>query len=140
MVPLEIERPWIKQGLGRRTFAGVMLVTFITFLLIVALNGVGGQTVNVQQINIKFSNSQEPSFSSPYGKFTYSGSSSVLIDVHIKITNNAHFAITQVHAGSPFNARLTSQVNIDGNGDYSIPVCVTMPSQNYAGSLNLTFQ
>lgn len=139
MIPLEIERPWIKEGLGRKTFIGVVAVFIVTFILIISFNGIGGATVNIQQINVYFKNIDEKSYAFPYGKFTYAGSSTADISVSISISNGAHFTINSVSAQKGFTARLISPVSINGNGIYNVPVTVTMPSYNYAGTLNLTF-
>lgn len=139
MTPLEIERPWIKEGLGKKTFIGVIAVFIVTFILIISFNGIGGPTVNIQQINVNFKNINEQSYSIPYGKFTYSGGSTVDISVPISVNNGAQFTISSVSAQNGFIAKLDRPVTVDGSGVYEIPVTVEMPSYNYAGSLNLTF-
>ncbi|MCL4345859.1 MAG: hypothetical protein M1375_03440 [Candidatus Thermoplasmatota archaeon] len=139
MIPLEIDRPWIREGAGKKTFLGVVVVVFVTFLLIFSFNGIFGTTVNIEQVNVSFNKINEPSFSIAYGKFTYSGSSTVTLYISVSISNGAHFIINSVSTDNGFNARLVSTVSVNGNGIYQVPVSVTMPSHNYAGALNITF-
>lgn len=55
MKPLEVERPWIKRKLGLKMLGSVIVVFIITFAILALFGFYDGGTINVQSINVSFS-------------------------------------------------------------------------------------
>ena len=141
MKPLEVERPWIKRKLGLKMFGSVIVVFIITFAILALFGFYNGGTVNVQSINVSFSDQKIKTYSYAYGKETFSTGKKIVMNIQFTDNGiNSTVDITGVKSmTSGFSATLDKpSVQILKSGE-TIPVVVTMPTQNYAGNLSLEF-
>jgi hypothetical protein len=100
-----------------------------------------GGTVNVQSINVSFSDQKIKTYSYAYGKETFSTGKKIVMNIQFNDNGiNSTVDITGVKSmTSGFSATLDKpSVQILKSGE-TIPVVVTMPAQNYAGNLSLEF-
>ncbi len=141
MKPLEVERPWIKRKLGLKMLGSVIVVFIITFAILALFGFYDGGTVNVQSINVSFSDQKIKTYSYAYGKETFSTGKKIVMNIQFTDNGiNSTVDITGVKSmTSGFSATLDKpSVQILKSGE-TIPVVVTMPAQNYAGNLSLEF-
>lgn len=141
MKPLEVERPWIKRKLGLKMLGSVIVVFIITFAILSLFGFYNGGTVNVQSINVSFSDQKIKTYSYAYGKETFSTGKKIVMNIQFNDNGiNSTVDITGVKSmTSGFSATLDKpSVQILKSGE-TIPVVVTMPTQNYAGNLSLEF-
>jgi hypothetical protein len=140
MKPLEIERPWIKKKLGLKITSMVIVVFITTFTLLSVFNFYDGKTVNIQQIDVSFSNPQINSYSYAYGKDTYRGGSTVTFEIDIHSSKSITFSVTGIKScSSDFTAKLenNSTTVIQSGLSKIIPVEITFQNKNYVGELNI---
>ena len=81
MKPLEVERPWIKRKLGLKMLGSVIVVFIITFAILSLFGFYNGGTVNVQSINVSFSDQKIKTYSYAYGKETFSTGKKIVMNI-----------------------------------------------------------
>lgn len=139
MKPLEVERPWIAKKMGIKLFALVIVVFMGTFGLLSVFGFYWGGTVNVQQVNVSFSDSKIATYSYAYGKETQGTHSTFLMELYLKAgISTSSFKIYEVSSlTSGFKATLKSGNYVYSGKAMEIPVVIETPSNNYAGSISI---
>ncbi|MCI2413592.1 MAG: hypothetical protein MPI47_09760, partial [Cuniculiplasma sp.] len=130
MKPLEVERPWIKRKLGLKMLGSVIVVFIITFAILALFGFYDGGTINVQSINVSFSDQKIKTYSYAYGKETFSTGKKIVMNIQFNDNGiNSTVDITGVKSmTSGFSATLDKpSVQILKSGE-TIPVVVTMPA------------
>ncbi len=144
MKPLEIERPWIKAGKGKKLFAVIVIVLIATVGILSVFDFYNGTTVNIQAVDVSVTESGNTiaNFSFAYGKFTYGAHQKVSISI-IFPTNlskymeeHNHYVDTVLINTKGFTNSGFSN-NTSGSKDSSIIVNITTPDKNFYGTLNL---
>ena len=141
MKPLEIERPWISRKLGLKVLGSVLVVFILTFALLTIFGFYTGGTVNIQSVDVSFSNQKINSYSYAYGKMTFSSGEKIILNVELRNIGATNITdITGVKTiGNVFSATLNQHSFQLTGGVKTIPVSITMPDHNYAGNLSLEF-
>ncbi len=138
MKPLEIERPWLQKRRGLKIFSIAIAIFIITFALLSWFGFSTEGTVNIQSIEITFSNGTFPNYTYAMGKFTYNAGESVTLYLNIHANAQSQtFHITNIVAITQgFSSSIVHQnTYINGTGSTQIPVLVHLPDTNFAGQL-----
>ncbi len=148
MKPLEVERPWIKSGYGKKTLAIIVIILIATLGILSAFDFYSGTTVNIQAVNVNVTESGHKAwnFSFAYGKFTYGGRSNVPIQIVMTkqisdyITENKirAYNTTVNTAGFSYIPNISTFTN--NSGIMETIVHIVTPDHDYFGSLNITLE
>ncbi|MCL4357058.1 MAG: hypothetical protein M1460_04250 [Candidatus Thermoplasmatota archaeon] len=140
MIPLEIQRPWIKSNAGKKIVAASIFTIILSFTILFAVNSFQQGTVNIQQINVNVTGSFNESYSVAYGKDTMNSGSLYTITVPLYVPSSASLPVYIKHLNSSngFNAILSGAVALNNHGTIYISIVVKALPENYAGPLNLT--
>ena len=140
MIPLEIQRPWIKSKAGKKIVAASIFIIVLSFTILFAVNSFQQGTVNIQQINVNITGSFNESYSFAYGKDTMNSGSLYTITVPLYVPSSASLPvyIKQLNSSNGFDAILSGATALNSHGTIYISIVVNASPGNYAGPLNLT--
>ena len=139
---MEIERPWIAKGLGKKTFTVTVFIILLSFGILAEFNFYGGTTVNIQCVKVEVNSGKSGStnFSFAYGKFTYGPGEKVAINLQFPIELSKYISENHINSYSIIRIQngfnLISYGNIQNNSGMMITeIILITPTSNFYGSI-----